>query len=340
MKKILIIGGGSFGTALSTVLIKNLHDVLLYDIDKKLINEIEKNRVNKKYLPNVKVDKRIKVTSDLIKIDETFDIILFSVPCQVIRKALDYTLKNVNLSGKEIFVNVSKGIEIESLKLPFEIIKEELIKNKQKGLSNNIVHLAGPSHAEEVSLFIPTALLASSDNENAKKVVINTFSNDFLRIYSGNDILGASLSGAVKNVIALGCGISDGLGLGDNTIALIMTRGLNEITRLGVKLGGKKETFSGLSGVGDLIVTCTSLHSRNKRAGILIGEGKTAKSAIKKVGMVVEGMSTSVAVIKLAKKLKIEMPICESIYKICYKNLNAKNSIKKLMKRKLKKEFN
>lgn len=339
MKKVLIIGAGSFGTALSTILIKNFHNVLLYDIDKKLISDIDKFRINKKYLPNIKIDKKIKVSNDLSKIHESFDIILFSVPCQVLRKAITYTLNNIKFNGKEIFVNVSKGIEIDSLKLPFEIIKEELIKNNKKSLSKNVVHLAGPSHAEEVSLFIPTAVLASSDNEKAKNIVIKTFSSEFLRVYSGNDILGASLSGAVKNVIALGCGISEGLGLGDNTTALIMTRGLNEMTKLGVKLGGKKETFSGLSGVGDLIVTCTSLHSRNKRAGILIGKGKTANAAIKKVGMVVEGMSTSVAVINLAKKLKVEMPICESIYKICYKNFNPKNSIKKLMNRKLKKEF-
>ncbi|MBQ1401285.1 MAG: NAD(P)H-dependent glycerol-3-phosphate dehydrogenase, partial [Firmicutes bacterium] len=306
MKKIGVIGAGSWGTALAVTLSDKGHSVRIWDLDKEHLESMDKYRENRKYLPGVRFGDNLQTAADLKTVTDGADVVLFSVPAQHFRSAFENALPY--LKPEMIIVNVAKGIEQKTLKRLSEIAAESLPEAKY-------VVLSGPSHAEEVGIKLPTTVSVASKDLKLAEEIQDVFMTDRFRVYTSTDVTGLELGGALKNIIALGAGISDGMGFGDNAKAALMTRGIVEITRLGVALGAKSETFAGLAGVGDLIVTCTSMHSRNRRCGIMIGEGLEPKEAVKRVGMVVEGMFTAEAAYELAKKVNVEMPITEQIYK-------------------------
>ncbi len=329
MPNISVIGAGSFGTALSLVLLRKGHKVNLYDRNKENVDSINNERRNLKYLSDVRFPEGIFATSDLEEAIYGTEYIVFAVPSHVVR-SISQNLKSYILKD-QLIVNVGKGIEENTFKRLSEVIKEELPYN-------DVVVLSGPSHAEEVALEIPTTLVAASSDINLSKKVQDLFMMPSLRIYTGDDIIGVEIAGAIKNIIALSAGISDGMGYGDNTKAAIMTRGMNEIIRIGTKLGGKYETFMGLAGFGDLIVTCTSMHSRNRRCGILIGKGFTLQKALNEIGMVVEGVKACNAFYKLKEMLEVEMPIVDSLHKVLYDNYDVEDIVHELMTRDKKSE--
>lgn len=328
--KVSILGAGSWATALSIVLNDNNHEVMLWTRNSSHAEFINTTRENSKYLPGVKIGDKTSVDTKLDKVAKFGDVIIIAVASQSVREVLKNT--DFLIDKKKIIVNVSKGVEIGTLNRISEVVSEFYPEN-------DFVALSGPSHAEEVAKGIPTTLVASSENILAAEYIQDLFSNDAMRVYTNDDIIGVELGGALKNIIALGAGISDGLGFGDNTKAAIMTRGIKEISLLGVTMGASYSTFSGLSGIGDLIVTCTSVHSRNRRCGILIGEGVDVKSAIEKIGMVVEGIYTIKSAYDLSQKYNVEMPITRELYKVIYENANPKNSVINLMTRQKKHEI-
>lgn len=327
--KVAVIGSGGWGTALAVMLAKHEHEVTLWSFEDKEFQTLNNDRENRAFLPGVLFPEGLKCTKDL-EVAKDADIIVMAVPSFAVRatarKLSEFVGKNQTL------VNVSKGIEKETSKRLSEIIEEEV------GTEAEIVVLSGPSHAEEVGRGVPTAVIATSRSKLAAKTVQDTFMNENFRVYITDDIVGVELGAAMKNVMALAAGICDGLGLGDNTKAALMTRGLAEIVRLGMALGAKVETFAGLAGLGDLIVTCMSMHSRNRRAGILIGQGVSTEKTIEKIGAVVEGYYATQSAIALAEKVDVEMPITEEVYKILFENKDAKNAIYTLMMRDKKSE--
>jgi glycerol-3-phosphate dehydrogenase (NAD(P)+) len=329
--KIMILGGGSWGTALASLLAKNKEEVFFWVRNKEQFRSIKETRENKKYLPNIKIPDTVKVVNSYREAIDICNIVVLAIPSQNIRGLL-VELKDY-LSNSTLVVNVSKGIEQKTLKTISEVCKE-IIPN------NPYIVLSGPSHAEEVGKDLPTTVVAASENKNYAKKIQEIFTSNTFRVYTNEDVKGVELGGSLKNVIAIASGISDGLGYGDNTKAALMNRGIIEISRLADKLGADKMTFLGLAGIGDLIVTCTSMHSRNRRAGILIGKGKSVEEAIKEVGMVVEGIYTTEAAFKLAKENNVEMPIVEELYKIIYEGKKAKESVDSLMTRDKKDELN
>ena len=330
MKKIGAIGAGSWGTALQVTLAKKGHQVKVFDADKEHLESLKANRENLKYLPGVKIPDGVTYVDSTEEALTDVDIVLFAIPTQVFRKALDGARQYIK--DDHIVVNVAKGIEQKTLKRMSEIAAEQ-------GIVDNYCVLSGPSHAEEVGIGLLTTVVSTSVNPEVAKEIQEVFATDYLRVYTGDDLVGVELGGALKNIIALGAGITDGMGYGDNTKAALMTRGLTEIQRLGVALGAKPETFAGLTGVGDLIVTCTSMHSRNRRCGIMIGEGMDPQEATKKVGMVVEGMFTTEAAYDLAKKVGVDMPITSVIYDTINGKKGVKESVASLMARDLKPEI-
>lgn len=329
--KVMILGGGSWGTALACLLAKNKEEVFFWVRNKEQFTSIIKTRENKKYLPGIKIPDSVKVVNSYRESIDMCNIVVLAIPSQNIRGLL-VELKEY-LDNSTLVVNVSKGIEQKTLKTISEVCKE-IIPN------NPYVVLSGPSHAEEVGKDLPTTVVAASENKKHAKKIQEIFNSNTFRVYTNEDVKGVELGGSLKNVIAIASGISDGLGYGDNTKAALMNRGIIEISRLADKLGADKMTFLGLAGIGDLIVTCTSMHSRNRRAGILIGKGKSVEEAIKEVGMVVEGIYTTEAAYKLAKKNNVEMPIVEELYKIIYEGKKAKESVDSLMTRDKKDELN
>lgn len=328
--KIGVIGGGSWGTALARVLGNKGYDVVMYLRDSSQVLDIEEHRENRKYLKGVDLPKNLRVTNNIEEAIGASKYLLLSSPTHSIREIL---LANVGLIDEgQIVINVAKGIENNTLERISEIVGEILPNNKY-------VMLSGPSHAEEVGLDMPTTVVSACEDLEVAEMVQDLFSTPYFRVYTNTDVIGVELGGALKNVIALGAGISDGLGYGDNTKAALMTRGIIEISRLGEKLGANPSTFSGLAGIGDLIVTCTSMHSRNRRAGILIGEGQNLDETIKSIGMVVEGVKTTKSTYELSKKYQVEMPITEEIYKVLYEGHDVKNSVMNLMIRDKKSEL-
>jgi glycerol-3-phosphate dehydrogenase (NAD(P)+) len=328
--KIGIVGAGSWGTAMAYSLSQKDYEISIWDKDIELIEGIKNSRQNIKYLPGVVLKSNIKTTDTLEECILDANFIVIGVPSHAVRSVCS-AMKS-KITTDQIVVNLAKGIENGSLKRMSEVIEEFLPDNK-------IVILSGPSHAEEVSKDIPTTVVAASKTEEASKLTQDIFSTKFLRIYTNPDIIGVELGGAVKNIIALAAGITDGLGYGDNTKAALMTRGIAEITRLGVALGAKPSTFAGLSGIGDLIVTCTSMHSRNRRAGILIGQGKSIEEALKEVNMVVEGVNTTKSTYELSKKIGVEMPITNELYKALFEDKNPREAVNDLMLREQKLEM-
>ncbi len=329
MKNIGVIGSGSWGTAVATVLANNKHKVTLWSYLKEEYDMLVSNREHSKFLPGVYLDENISFTMDMEEALKDKELIVIACPSFAVRSTAE---KIKPYYKNQIIVSIAKGLEDKTLKCLSEVI-EEVLNPEEK-----ICVLSGPSHAEEVGRKMGTTLVAASEDIKIAEKVQDIFMCDYLRVYTSCDIKGVQLGGALKNVISLCVGISDGLGLGDNTKAALMTRGMAEIIRLGVKMGGKPETFSGLTGMGDLIVTCTSNHSRNRRAGILIGQGVKPADAVKEVGMVVEGILACEAAYNLAQKYDVEMPIVEEAYGVLYKDYDVNSSMKNLMQRDKRKE--
>lgn len=329
MSKISVIGSGGWGTAVAVMLAENGHEVTLWSYLEEERQNLKKYRENKPFLPGVKLPDNIIFTSKLEDCLSGRDIIVTATPSHAIRTTARNMAKYIK--DGQIIVNISKGIEEGTYLTLSKVIKQE-IPNCE------IAVMSGPSHAEEVSRKIPTTNVVAAENEKIAVFVQDVFMNPNFRVYTNPDVLGVELGGSLKNVIALCAGIIDGMNLGDNTKAALMTRGLVEMSRLGVAMGAQPETFNGLSGVGDLIVTCTSMHSRNRRAGILIGQGKTAEEAQNEVKMVVEGVRTCRAAKELSDKVGIEMPIVNEAYKVLFEGMPAKDAVGNLMGREKKHE--
>jgi glycerol-3-phosphate dehydrogenase (NAD(P)+) len=330
MRNVTFLGGGSFGTALGILLANKGNKVSIYDRDKHVVDDININKKNDRYIKNLHIPENVTAYIDLDDAIRDANFIVLSVPSHVIR-VVAKSLKG-KINDDAIIISIAKGIEEKSNLRLSQVIEEELPNNKA-------VILSGPSHAEEVAFNIPTTVVVSSRDMEAAKKVQDLFIDRNFRVYTNDDLVGVEIGGAVKNIIALAAGVCDGIGYGDNSKAALMTRGMAEIVRIGMKLGGKAETFLGLTGMGDLIVTCTSLHSRNRKAGFLIGEGKTTDQAINEVGMVVEGIKACKAFYELKEDLNIEMPITDILYKILFQNKNPKEAVVDLMERERKNEI-
>lgn len=329
-KKITILGAGSFGTAMSMVLLDSGHDILLYTREESQLKEIMETGKNEKYIKGVDIPKEINITTDLEKAVKFADILIIAIPTQNVRGLLESVKPFVK--EDQIVVNLAKGLEIGTNYRVSQIYSEVI------GL-NNFVCLSGPSHAEELAIKMPSTVVCCSENQAFSHEVQNLLSNKYLRIYTNSDLIGVEIGAALKNIIALSSGIVEGMKFGDNTKAALITRGLHEITRFGVKLGADRLTFSGLTGVGDLIVTCTSMNSRNLRFGILLGQGEKIEKALEKIGMVVEGMTTCKAAYEMSNKLGISMPITTNLYKVLYENQDIEIAVNNLMNRQKKSEL-
>jgi len=324
---IAVLGAGSWGTALAIVLADNGHEVRLWSHNEDQVMEINRSHTNKKYLPDIILQELIIGYGSLSDALMGVDTAILAVPTKAIREVLG-KIRNVHKEAITI-AHVSKGIEPDSLLRISEMIKEEMPKE----LLKDVVVLSGPSHAEEVSLRHPTTVTVTSENMEAAEKIQDIFINHNFRVYTNSDVIGVEIGGALKNIIALAAGITDGLGYGDNAKAALMTRGLAEIARLGTKMGANPLTFAGLTGIGDLIVTCTSVHSRNWRAGHLLGKGKTLNEVLDSMGMVVEGVRTTKAAYQLAKKYDVNMPITFALYDVLFDGKNPKDSVDVLMAR-------
>lgn len=330
--KTVVIGSGSWGTALAQVLADNKEEVIIYGIDKSEIDDINLNHENSKYFEGVELNPNLKATDDITVVKDA-DIVLLAVPTFAIEGIclqIDPYLKN-NI----IVVNVSKGFHPETSERMSEVIRRCISKEHL----SSVVSLIGPSHAEEVVIRLLTTIDAVSLKEEDAQVIQRTFSNNYLRIYTGDDEIGSELGVAIKNVMAIASGILSGLGYQDNTRAALITRGLQEMIRYGVFFGGKQQTFMGLTGIGDLIVTCTSIHSRNFEAGYQIGKENDVTNFLKYNKKTVEGVRTAKIVHKVAKENNIDMPICEEVYQILFEGKEPKTCANDLMLRELKKEF-
>lgn len=327
---IAVIGAGSWGSALSIVLNSNGHRVDLWMRSQEQLEQIKTTGKNQRYLKDVEIPSTIRLSNDLEATLQDKDIILLSVPTQSIRDVINKI--KPHLSKEQVLINVAKGLELQSKFRISEIVAQELGNQP-------FVVLSGPSHAEEASRGMPTTVVSTSKEKRWAEYIQDIFSNEYFRVYTNPDIIGVELGGSLKNVIAFGAGISDGLGYGDNAKAALMTRGIREIARLGEAMGAEISTFSGLSGIGDLIVTCTSMHSRNRRAGILIGQGKSFEDTLEEVGMVVEGIKTTESAYELSKFYNIEMPITEQIYQVIYNGVDPKEAVVRLMSRRKKNEM-
>ncbi len=329
-KSIAVIGAGSWGTALANLLAKKGYYIKLWAYGEDEKEELEANRENKRFLPGVPLSDNIEFSNDMAYCVKDALCVVSAVPSKAVEstaKQLDGILDTNN----QKLITVSKGLD----SVTFERISQ-VYKRIIPGVE--VAVLSGPSHAEEVARELPTTNVAACENEATAEFVQEIFMTDYFRVYTNTDIIGVELGGALKNIIALCAGVLDGMGMGDNAKAALMTRGMNEISRLGVKMGAKLETFFGLTGMGDLIVTCTSMHSRNRRAGILIGQGKTAEEAIKEVKMVVEGVPATIAAYNLAGSVEVEMPIINAVYSVLCEGKNARECVKNLMTRPKKNE--
>ncbi len=330
MSKVTVLGSGGWGTAIALLLSSKGNNVKLWSFFEEETAQLIEFRENKKYLPGIELPDNIEFLSDIEEAVQGAEYIVSAVPSKGVKNTSRELAKYIDVE-KQILVSVSKGIDADSYRRLSEIIKENIPGVK-------LAVLSGPSHAEEVARKMVTTNVVASDKTEVAEAVQDLFMCDYFRVYVSDDMAGVEYGGALKNVIALGVGIADGLGLGDNAKAALMTRGMTEIARLGVKLGAKIETFYGLSGMGDLIVTCTSMHSRNRRAGVLIGQGKSAEEAIKEVKMVVEGVPAALAGYNLGKEAGVEMPITTETYKILFENKSAKDAALGLMTRQKKHE--
>ncbi len=329
MAKVSVLGAGSWGTALASVLNHNGHEVTIWSVMEDEIEMLKEKREHVVKLPGVKLAEEIRLTTDLKDAVEGRDLLVLAVPSVFVRS----TAKMIQpfVEEHQLIVNVAKGIEEKTLMTLTDIVAEEISQAR-------VAVLSGPSHAEEVGRGLPTTCVAGAGTREAAEFIQNIFMNDVFRVYTSPDMLGIELGGALKNVIALAAGMADGLGYGDNTKAALITRGITEIGRLALAMGAKYETISGLTGIGDLIVTCASRHSRNRKAGMLIGEGKTMKEATEEVNMVVEGIYSAKAAMGLSEKYQVPMPIIEQVNLVLFYNKPCKEAVQELMLRDKKAE--
>jgi len=319
--KTAVIGSGAWGTALALALFKNGHEVALWTYKEAYVEPMRQTRRNPK-LPGVKLPEEMEITGDPA-CAAGCELVVIACPSFAIRGVCRQIAPY--LEESVVLVSVTKGIESGTHLRMSQVVREETGKP--------VVVLTGPSHAEEVSADLPTGCVAACEDKTLAEMVQDAFMSDTFRIYTSPDPVGAELGGALKNVVAMCAGVTDGLGCGDNTKAMLMTRGLTEIARLGVSMGARRETFAGLAGVGDLIVTCTSMHSRNRKTGILIGQGKTPDSAMKEVGAVVEGYYAAASAWELAQERQVDMPIVHAAYSVLYEGMSAAEAVKKLLQR-------
>ncbi len=329
MAKVSVLGAGSWGTALATVLEHNGHEVTIWSVMEDEIAMLKEKREHVMKLPGVKLAEDIKLTTNLKEAVEGRDLLVLAVPSVFVRSTAK--MMQPFVASQQLIVNVAKGIEEKTLMTLTDIVAEEISQAR-------VAVLSGPSHAEEVGRGLPTTCVAGADTREAAEFIQNIFMNDVFRVYTSPDMLGIELGGALKNVIALAAGMADGLGYGDNTKAALITRGIAEIGRLALAMGAKYETISGLTGIGDLIVTCASRHSRNRKAGMLIGEGKTMKEATEEVNMVVEGIYSAKAAMGLSEKYQVPMPIIEQVNLVLFYNKPCKEAVQELMLRDKKAE--
>jgi len=333
VKNIAVLGAGSWGATLAVLLSGKKYHVSLWEFYRKQATLLNKSR-KLPFLPGLKIPKDINITNDISEAVKDAMIIVFAVPSQTVRNTAKMLL-GVKFPENTIIVNVSKGIEIQTSMLISDVLKQEL-RGKP---GNRIVALSGPSHAEEVSRKMSTTIVAASRNPSIARTVQKVFGTPYFRIYTSKDVTGVEIGGSLKNIIAIAAGIGDGMGMGDNAKAALITRGSFEIMKLGKLYGAKNMTFAGLSGIGDLIVTCTSRNSRNRNFGEKIGSGKTIKQSLTEIGMTVEGISTTRAARKIARKHKIQMPITEKLYQVLFQRKNPIKAEKELMNRTLKSEY-
>lgn len=320
---ITVLGSGGWGTALALLLLENGHEVTLWSYRQEESDNLRERRENL-VLPGVVLPEGLSLTADMACVKNS-EVVVLATPSFAVRATAAQA--RPFLAPGAVLVSVSKGVEKDTSLTLTDVIAQEV------GEGHPVVALSGPSHAEEVSRGVPTAVVAASRDQAAAELVQDIFMNPRFRVYATDDVVGVELGAALKNVIALCAGVSDGLGLGDNTKAMLMTRGLTEIARLGEAMGGRKETFAGLAGIGDLIVTCTSMHSRNRRCGILIGQGKGVQEAMKEVGATVEGYFAAFSAHQLAEKLGVEMPICQCAYAVLYEGKPVGSVVEQLMNR-------
>lgn len=330
IKKITILGDGGWGTTLGIILFKKGFDVTIWGAFPDYLKILDKKRINSRYLPQIKIPKGIKFDANIIDAIKPADIIILAIPSQYMRKVIR-KIKNQNLKNT-IFVSVTKGIENNSLKRMSQVVYDELGNIK-------LAVLSGPTIAHEVAKEIPTTAVIAAKDKRLAKLLQEIFMTRYFRIYTNPDIIGVELGGSLKNVIAIACGISDGLHFGTNTKAAILTRGLAEIKRLGKAIGANEKTFSGLSGLGDLVTTCISCYSRNRSVGEQIGKGKRLNQIIQESKMVAEGVPTAKSAYFLAKRINIDMPITNQIYHVLFKNKPAKQAVFELMTRRKKEEI-
>lgn len=331
-QKIAVLGAGSWGTALAMVLVENGHDVTIWGNKETQIDEINNKHTNEYYLKNITLPTELVATTNLKEAVKEADAVLFVVPTKAMREVSKEF--NKVCENQPVIIHASKGLEQDTHKRITEVLEEEISPSHRKGL----VVLSGPSHAEEVAVKDVTTITAASSSMQDAEYVQKLFSNDYFRVYTNTDVIGVEMGAALKNIIALGSGALKGLGYGDNARAAIMTRGLAEISRLGVAMGANPLTFIGLSGVGDLAVTCASEHSRNFRAGYLLGKGNSLDDVLNNMGMIVEGVYTTKAAYELAKEREIEMPITEAIYDVIYDHKEVSDTVKNIMLREHKSE--
>lgn len=329
MSKIGVIGAGSWGTALALTLDSNKHQVVLWSNEADHVEYLKEHHENTPFLPGISIPETIIFTGSLKEACEDVDGLVMVVPSHAVssvaKQMVDY------LPKEAVIISAAKGFDVETHQRMSEILSDIFPENP-------VVVFSGPSHAEEVCVKKPTAIVSASNNKEAALWVQKLFSNDFLRVYTNDDMIGVELGGAMKNIIALGCGMCYGYGFGDNTEAAVLTRGLAEITRLGIAMGAKETTFAGLAGLGDLVVTCGSLHSRNRRAGTMLGQGKSLDYVLANMGMVVEGINATKIGYALAQKYGVEMPITEMIYHVLYENYDINAVCQAMMRRAFKEE--
>ncbi|MBP2640893.1 MAG: hypothetical protein H6Q66_1844 [Firmicutes bacterium] len=324
--KIAVLGAGSWGTAMAVMLGQKHETVILWARKPALAELIQNTRQNREYLPDIVLPDTVTVTSDLIAAVRGAEIVVLATPSHAIRETAATLRPYIGL--QTILVSAAKGLELGSLKRMSEVLAEEL-----PAQANNIAVLSGPSHAEEVGLKQPTTTVVAAPSQRIAEAVQDAFMMPYFRVYTNPDIIGVEMGGALKNIIALGAGIADGMEFGDNAKAALMTRGLAEITRLGIAMKANPLTFAGLSGIGDLMVTCTSQHSRNRRAGIMLAQGKTVEEIQSQTNMVVEGIRSTLAAYELARRFQVEMPITEQIYQVLYRQKSPKEAVLELMTR-------
>lgn len=332
VKKIAVIGAGSWGTTLADMLARKNYPVTLWVYESDLARRMTSNRVNDIYLPGFTLSDNLSFTSNLMEAIENQDLLLLVPPSQIMRRVLQQAAPYIG--ADTLIVSASKGIENDTLQPMAEVISSVLGAERGKSL----VFLSGPSFAREVAASMPTAVVAASTDSQAATVTQEVFSTPYFRVYTNDDVIGVELGGALKNVIALAAGVSDGLGFGYNTRAALITRGLSEMTRMGVAMGANPMTFAGLAGMGDLVLTCTGDLSRNRTVGMELGRGKTLDAILGSMNMVAEGVQTTLSAFQLAQKIGVDVPITEQMYKILYQNKDPRQAVTHLMHRELKAE--